>query len=140
MVNSTLLHPDILRTLAKSGHGSRILIADGNYPFLTASPPGVTIVYLNLRPGLVTVTDVLETLLTAATIEAASVMAPPKDISPPIFDTFSTLLPDGMSIERIGRFDFYERVRQPDTSLVIATGEQQRFANILLTIGVRVFE
>jgi len=34
------------------------------------------------------------------------------------------------------RMEFYEKVKEPETTLVIATGEQRRFANLLLTIGV----
>jgi L-fucose mutarotase len=32
--------------------------------------------------------------------------------------------------------EFYQEAKSPDTALVIATGEQRRFANLLLTIGV----
>ena len=35
MLNGPLLHPDILRSLARSGHHSKVLIADGNYPAAT---------------------------------------------------------------------------------------------------------
>ena len=36
----------------------------------------------------------------------------------------------------IERFAFYETARGTDVALVIATGEQRIYANILLTIGV----
>ena len=49
MLKTTLLHPDILRSLASAGHGSKVLIADGNYPFTTGSNPSADIVFLNCR-------------------------------------------------------------------------------------------
>jgi L-fucose mutarotase len=38
MLKTKLLHPEILQALGSSGHGSQILIADGNYPYATCSP------------------------------------------------------------------------------------------------------
>jgi L-fucose mutarotase/ribose pyranase (RbsD/FucU family) len=35
VLRTRLLHPEILAALAGAGHGSRVLIADGNYPFST---------------------------------------------------------------------------------------------------------
>ena len=136
MLTTALLHPQILAALGRSGHGSRILIADGNYPFVTYSPPGAEIVYLNLRPGMVTVTAVLETLVSVIPIESAWTMQPRDDMVPPIFADFERLLPDSAPIERLERFAFYKKAGESNTSLVVATGETLRFANILLTIGV----
>ncbi len=42
------------------GHGSRVLLADGNFPFATHTNPAAAHVYLNVRPGLVNVTDILD--------------------------------------------------------------------------------
>ena len=39
MLKSKLIHPQILGTLGTAGHGSGILIADGNYPFSTRANP-----------------------------------------------------------------------------------------------------
>ena len=51
MLKTKLLHPEILRVLGSSGHFSQILIADGNYPFISRSGPRATTVYLNLMAG-----------------------------------------------------------------------------------------
>ncbi len=32
MLKTKLTHPEILQALARAGHGSRVLIADGDYP------------------------------------------------------------------------------------------------------------
>ena len=59
MLTGKLIHPEILGVLGASGHGSGILIADGNYPFNTRANAAARRVYLNLMPGMVKVTDVL---------------------------------------------------------------------------------
>ncbi|MFO7168350.1 MAG: RbsD/FucU family protein [Chloroflexota bacterium] len=135
MLRYRLIHPEILAALGTAGHGSQILIADGNYPFVTGSPPTARRVYLNLAPGLVNVTDVLAALADAVPIEAAHVMVPDTGPEPPIFAEFRALLP-GLELQALGRFPFYEAARGPNTALVIATGERRVYANILLTIGV----
>jgi L-fucose mutarotase len=136
MLKTKLLHPEILQALGSAGHGSKVLIADGNYPFGTRSSPAAKRVYLNLAPGLVTVTDVLRVLVDAIPIEAAEVMMPESGIEPSIFADFRQILPKDLALKPLGRFQFYDAARDPDTALVVATGEQRIYANILLTIGV----
>ena len=46
MLKGKLIHPDILAALGQAGHGSRILIADGNYPFSTKLGPVAKLVSL----------------------------------------------------------------------------------------------
>lgn len=135
MILGPLTHPLILDALGRSGHGARILVADGNYPFRTASPAGARRVYLNLRRGLVQVTDVLETLIATVPLEAATVMRPESGPEPAVFQEFRTLLP-GVELEAVERHRFYDLARDPNVDLVVATGEQRVYANVLLTIGV----
>jgi len=135
MLKSNLIHPQILASLGKSGHGTEILIADGNFPFNTGANPQADRVYLNLAPGLLTVTQVLEVLVNAIPAEAAHVMVPPNGTEPSIFSEFRALLPN-VELQKLGRFEFYDHVRLPNVALVIATGEQRVYANIVLTIGV----
>lgn len=136
MLKYQLLHPEILAALGEAGHGAKVLIADGNYPLATRANPAARHVYLNLAPGLVTVTDVLRALIGAIPIEAAQVMGPDTGEEPSIYRDFRKLLPKGIKLQRLGRFEFYDAARAYDTSLAIATGEQRIYANILLTIGV----
>jgi L-fucose mutarotase len=130
-----LLHPEILAALGAAGHGSRVLIADGNYPFATKSHPAARRVYLNLAPDLLKATDVLAVLADAIPIEAAHVMVPDAGEEPAIFGEFRALLP-GVALGALDRFAFYEAASTPDLALVIATGERRVYANLLLTIGV----
>lgn len=136
MMLSRMLQPDILSALGRAGHGSCVLIADGNYPVSTQSPAGAVRVFLNLRPGMVQVLDVLEVLRDTVPIERATMMATPDGQMAPIQEEFLKLLPAGVPIRSLPRDQFYAAVTQPTTALVIATGEERRFANILITIGV----
>jgi L-fucose mutarotase len=137
MLRYRLTHPEILAALASAGHGSRVLIADGHYPFVTASGPNATHVFLNLAPGIVSVPQVLELIVDAVPLECAAVMHPPKDQpAPVIFAEFTRLLGESLPMEELDRFGFYEAAKSDDVALVIATGEQRTYANILLTIGV----
>jgi L-fucose mutarotase len=135
MLKTRLLHPEILQALGEAGHGAQVLIADGNYPLITRSNPDARHVYLNLAPGMLTVTDVLEVIADAIPIEAAHVMGPDDGSEPSIYTDFRELLP-GTPLQRMERFAFYDKARGPDTALAISTGEQRIYANILLTIGV----
>lgn len=136
MLKTNLLHPEILNVLGKSGHGSRVLIADGNYPFSTGSNERAEKVFLNLSPGKLSVTDVLKVIKEAIVVESYFVMESPDKILQSIQDEFVEILGENVPVKKVNRSEFYEEVKSPDTCLVIATGETKRFANILLTIGV----
>lgn len=135
MLKLNILHPQILHALGQSGHGSKILIADGNYPFNTGSNPEAEHVYLNLRPGLVGTVDILETIVGAVPIEAAHVMQPDDGSTPPVFADYERVL-QGTALQRMQRHAFYDASRGRDVALVLASGDQRLYANVLLTIGV----
>ncbi len=136
MLKMKLLHPEILKILARSGHFSQVLIADGNFPFTSRSGPGATTVYLNLMPGIPKTTDVLEALLEVIPIQQAAIMEIPNGEKAAVHDEYVRMLPQGIEVKRLERYAFYDAAYSPMTSLVIATGETRRFANLLLTIGV----
>lgn len=135
MLKTTLLHPEILYALGAAGHGSKVLISDGNYPHATRSNPAAERVFLNLAPGVLNVTDVLKVIAAAIPVEAVHVMATADGSEPPIWKEFREILPE-QTLEPLERFEFYDAASESDVALVIATGEQRIYANILLTIGV----
>ena len=137
MLTYSLLHPEILQALGSAGHGSGILIADGNYPFATRANPAAKRVYLNLAPGLVNATEVLKAVAPAIPIELATVMLTHDNVEAPIVAEFRSIVPKDTMFRVLERFAFYDAARDADVALVIATGEQRIYANILLTIGVR---
>jgi L-fucose mutarotase len=136
MLRYGVIHPEILGALAAAGHGSSVLIADGHYPVSTGTARDARTVWLNLRPGLLTVTQVLETLVDVVAIEAAAVMQPPPDhAEPEAFEDFRTLVAP-VPLSPLDRFAFYDAARRPDLALTIATGDVRTYANLLLTVGV----
>lgn len=135
MLKSKLLHPEILYALGKAGHGSQILIADSNYSFSVLGPPSAARVYLNVAPGLVSATDMLRVLLDSIPVELAAVMLRDDGSEAPIIASYREMLGE-VPVLASERFAFYERVKEDTTCLIIATGEQRLYANILLTIGV----
>jgi L-fucose mutarotase len=135
MLRYRLTHPELIGALAAAGHGSTVLLADGNYPHATGAGPRARTIHLNLRPGMVPVDDVLATVLDAIPVEAARVMVPDDGPEPPVFGRFRELL-GPVALEPLDRFAFYDAARGPDLAVAVATGDQRLYANILLTIGV----
>jgi L-fucose mutarotase len=134
MLKGRLIHPELLRALGGAGHGAKVLLADGNYPVGTKAPSAASRIYLNLAPGMLSVTDVLGVLVHAIPIEAAEVMVPAEGPEPPIFTEFRELL--DVELGALGRQPFYDAASSPDVAVVVATGESRIYANLLLTIGV----
>ena len=135
MLRFPLIHPQLLAALAGAGHGGKILIADANYPNSTKACPQAQIIYLNLRPGLVTVDQVLEPLLAAVPVEAATVMRPDDGSTPAAFSQYHEMLGGEPPLERLGRHQFYAACREPNLAVCVATGDTRLYANLLLTIG-----
>lgn len=134
MLKGKLIHPQLVAALSACGHGDKILLADGNYP-LDSKTTDAELVYLGLTPGLPTVTDVLDAILSLVNVEKAEVMTPGEGMEEPaVFSEFRGLL-DGMMLNELGRYEFYEACCQDDVRLAVSTGEKRTFANILLTIG-----
>lgn len=145
MIRGQLIHPQIMSALARSGHGSKVLISDGNYPHWTKRGPNAEMVFLNLSPGMLGVTDVLKVLVQQIPIESAAVMeyarTGPNALSqdPPIWNDFREILHAAgvdTDLDHIEREKFYDAAGTPDICLTIATGEERIYANLLLTIGV----
>ena len=147
MLRTALTHPDILRAAARAGHHATILIADGNYPASTKRGPNAELVSLNLSPGVVTCDQALSALLSAIPVEAVHVMQTEPDGpyalggDPPVWaDYRATIAAAGLDLPltEVDKWGFYERVETPDHVLTIQTADQQRYANVLLTVGVRM--
>ena len=136
MIKLNLFHPEILEAIAGNGHGAKVLIADGNFPISTKTPPACKKVFLNLAPDLLTVTAVLKVIKEYVPIESYSVMATPDETDQPIHQEFRKILGTDISLQKLKRAEFYQASADEEVCLAIATGETRRFANILLVIGV----
>ena len=127
------INPCILAAVSRLGHGDKILIADGNYP-LNSKTGDAEKIWVSLSPGIPTVTDVLDALLSIINVEEAAVMQPSEGPEPEIFKEFEEMLPE-MELQKLSRYEFYSECTEKPLSLAIATGEKRTFANILLTVG-----
>jgi L-fucose mutarotase len=147
MLHHKLIHPDLLAILGRAGHHSTILIADGNYPAASKRGPRAELVSLNLMPGVVNCTQVLEAIISAVPIEAIHTMMYETEGpyalkgDPPVWDEYRQVLQaagSSLKLEPIEKWKFYDAVVTPDHVLTVQTADQQRYANILLHIGVRM--
>ena len=134
MLKTKLIHPEIMAALSLCGHGSKVLIADGNYP-LAEKSGNAQKVYFGLCPGTPTVTQVLEAIHSVCEIEKAEVMKTPDGSEPEIYPEFKKELPD-LDLTVLGQYEFYDACMAENVvQLAISTGEKRTYANILLTIG-----
>ncbi len=146
MLKTSLLHPDILRMLARCGHHSTILIADGNYPACSKIGPRAELVCLQLIPGVPTVAQVLKAILENLPIDHVHTMGvDPTDPyaqsgDPPVWAEYRQILKAvGLktNLEPIMKWDFYKAVESSDHVLTVQTADQALWANVLLKVGVR---
>lgn len=147
MLRSKLIHPDISRVVAAAGHHATILIADGNYPASSKKGPNAELISMNLSPGVITCNQALDALLAAVPVEAIHVMESEADGpyaldgEPEVWaDYRETIKANALDLELtlVDKWGFYEHVETPDHVLTIQTADQQRYANVLLTVGVRM--
>ena len=147
MLRHKLIHPQISSILAAAGHHSTVLIADGNYPAASKRGPRAELISLNLMPGVPTCNQVLEAILSACPIEEVLTMETETsgpyalDGDPPVWDDYrETIKKEKLDLElkSVDKWKFYEAVSTNDHVLTIQTADQQRYANILLHVGVRM--
>jgi L-fucose mutarotase len=132
-----LIHPELVAALAAAGHGSTVLITDGHYPGSTAVGPNATTVHLNLAPGVLDASTVLDVLLRAVPVEAAAVMVPPEGApEPEAIGAHRARLGD-VPLETVDRWAFYDLARSADVAVAVITADVRTYANVLLTLGVR---
>lgn len=143
MLYGPMIHPELLGALGRSGHGSKVLITDGNYPVMTGAAADAERVFLNLAPGLLDVSQILEVVKRTIPIEQAALMAPAADLPPeelpehiPAHDEYRAALPDVEFLE-IPRWDFYDAAKTSDVGVVVVSADQRLYANLLLIVGVR---
>jgi L-fucose mutarotase len=150
MLNGSLLHPEILRVLARSGHHSKVLIADGNYPAADQRGPRAELVSLQVSPGIPTVAQVFAALLGAVRIDEVHTMGVDREDSyaaatpgdPPVWDEYRRILAaagSNVPLVPIVKWDFYAAVASADHVLTIQTADTQPWANLLLSLGCRTF-
>ncbi|MCD7960041.1 MAG: fucose isomerase [Ruminococcus sp.] len=137
----SILTPELLKVLMEMGHGDEIVIADGNFP---AASIGKRLIRLDGH----SVPKVLEAILQLLPLDtytekliALMEVVPGDPIVPTIWEKYESIIltkePKRNNTDYIDfmeRFAFYERAK--NAYAVIAIGETEIYANILLKKGV----
>ena len=135
---SPLISPDLLAVLHRMGHGDEIVLADAHFP-------GETYGQRVLRADGLKIPDLLDAILPLFVLDSY-VECPLIMMSAVSGDQLDTTVeasyrqaidkhwPDTPPIQRIDRFDFYERAKQ--AFAVLMTGETAKYGNIILKKGV----
>lgn len=139
-----ILSPELLKALCEMGHGDKILLADGNYPGNSAAKRCGA---LFLRADGLGVPALMEAVLQLMPLDAytdlpAMVMGVDvrdTGLKIPIHDTYKEILLkyDARGADAVGeleRYAFYEKADQ--CSVIVQTGEEAVYANIILQKGV----
>lgn len=135
-----LLTPDALHALASMGHGDDLAIVDANFPASAmAARSGARLVQLAGATSPQALQAVLQLLPLDNFVPDAAwtmqVVGDAQAVPAPVVE-FSTLL--GLAGEKpavaLERFEFYERTQA--AFLILQTGEQRKYGNVLLRKGV----
>ena len=135
-----LLTPDALHALASMGHGDDIAIVDANFPAASlARLGGAQLVHLPGANATQALTAVLELLpLDRFVPQAAWTMQVVGDaaaVPEAVAEFTNVLLHAGeQPSASLERFAFYQRAQS--AFVIVQTGEQRKYGNILLRKGV----
>ena len=135
---SPLISPDLLAILHRMGHGDEIVLADAHFP-------GETYGKRVLRADGLKIPDLLNAILPLFAldtyVESPLVMMDAvlgDQLDPAVEASYRQAInkrwSDTPPIQRIDRFDFYERAKQ--AFAVVMTGETAKYGNIILKKGV----
>jgi L-fucose mutarotase len=134
-----LLTPDTLHALASMGHGDELAIVDANFPAARIAARGATLARL---PGTSSA-QVLRAVLALLPLDdfetpaswTMQVVGDPDAVPPAVAELRAVLQGCGEALPgTLERFAFYERARS--CFLVLQTGEERKYGNLLLRKGV----
>ncbi|MBQ7475042.1 MAG: fucose isomerase [Clostridia bacterium] len=131
-----IISPDLLRILAKMGHGDEIVLSDGNFP-------GESIGRIVLRSDGTGVPELLSAILEIFPLDEydnnvylMDKTEKDRDLKVEIWDEYKKIVKDHTDREPVflERFEFYDRARK--AYAVVVTGESAIYANVILKKGV----
>lgn len=135
---SPLISPELLKLLAEMGHGDEIILADAHFPaysfnknVLRADGVRIPDLLLGMLP-LFVLDDYVSHPLTMMAAVKGDTLDPTVEES--YLASVNTIYPNTPAIERINRFEFYERAK--NAFAVVITGESAKYGNVLLKKGV----
>lgn len=128
------ISPALLKALSEMGHGSEIVLADGNFPAVDCVPEERIIRCDGI--GLPSVlSDILKIFPLDETTDNVVLMSSDDGTKPAIHACYEEVLasyPEAR-VKSIGRFEFYPRAK--GAHAVLITGEKSPYANVLLKKG-----
>jgi L-fucose mutarotase len=135
---SPLISPELLALLHRMGHGDEIVLADAHFP-------GETYGKRVLRADGLRIPDLLDAILPLFAldtyVESPLIMMSAvsgDQLDPAVEISYRKSIdkhwPDTPPIQRIERFNFYDRTKQ--AFAVLMTGETVKYGNIILKKGV----
>ena len=135
---SPLISPELLAVLHRMGHGDEIVLADAHFP-------GETYGQRVLRADGLKIPDLLDAILPLFAldtyVESPLIMMSAvsgDQLDPAVEAAYRQAIdkhwPNTPPIQRIDRFDFYERAKQ--AFAVLMSGETEKYGNIILKKGV----
>ena len=135
---SPLISPELLMALSSMGHGDEIVLADAHFP-------GHTFNDFVIRADGLRIPDLLKAIMPLFELDSyvdhpLVMMASVKGdmLDPAVEESYMESIritnPGVPPIERIDRFDFYERAKK--AFAVVMTGESVKYGNIILKKGV----
>ncbi|MDR0535123.1 MAG: fucose isomerase [Puniceicoccales bacterium] len=139
---SRLVSPDLIKVLMEMGHGDEIVFGDSNFPAASRARQGGRVVVRADGHGI---PELLEAILPLFPLDyAVDFTAILMDYrqrlpqEPAVWARYKAALslwPDGSkNYEILAKPDFYERAAKAHA--IVATGETEGFANIILRKGV----
>jgi len=132
------ISPQLIKALMEMGHGDEIVLADANYPAASNAKQLIRCDGLGMPEILASILKLfpLDTYVNAAF--CLMDVANSENFKPEIWETYEKILSDSTgenkTIEKLERFEFYERGKK--AYVIVATGEEALYANILLRKGV----
>ncbi len=129
MKKTTLLHRELSAAVADLGHTDLLLLADAGHPI----PHSVPRIDLALRPGIPSMIDVLQTVLSELSVEAFIVSLEMEQANPGLWDAYAAVLSPAQ--RRTVPHDEFKRI-VPAVKHAVRTGEYTPFANLILVGGV----
>jgi L-fucose mutarotase len=135
---SPLLSPELLAVMCRMGHGEELVIADGHFPAHQFNDTVVRADGLSVADMLDAILPLLELdaydpapVITMEAVEGDSLDPKVEGSYAAAIERHSDLNP---KISRLERFAFYDRVEKAHA--VVATGDRNKYANIILKKGV----
>jgi len=139
---SPVVGPELLATLSKMGHGDEIVLADAHFPgntfndtVIRADGIGIPALLDGILP-LFELDDYVDSPLIMMAAGQGD------QLDPAVEESYRAVIderaPNTPEIERIDRFEFYERAK--DAFCVVMTGENVKYGNIILKKGVTPME